>query len=170
MRNDCAFNIILIGMPGAGKSTVGVLLAKRLGYHFVDTDLLIQAASGKRLQEIIRDRGMAAFKQLEEEQLCTLATSHTVIATGGSAIYSQKAMDHLRQFGETIFLDVPLAELKQRVEDMDTRGVVLDPGEDFDQLFQHRRPLYQSFADLTIDGSGMNAEAIAAAIEQAACG
>lgn len=170
MRTDCAFNIILIGMPGAGKSTVGVLLAKRLGYNFVDTDLLIQAAQSQRLQQIIGEQGMTAFKQLEEEQLCKLATSHTVIATGGSAVYSRKAMDHLRRFGETVFLDIPLAELEQRVSDIDARGVVLDPGEDFAQLFNRRRSLYQTFADLTIDGSGMNAETIAAAIEQTACG
>jgi shikimate kinase len=170
MRSDCALNIILIGMPGAGKSTIGVLLAKRLGYHFVDTDLLIQAREHNRLQEIISEQGMAAFKHLEEEVMCELATSHTVIATGGSAVYSQKAMQHLRRFGKTVFIDVPLEELQRRIEDMDSRGLVIDPDEDFVQLFTRRRPLYQAYADLTVNGAGMNAEALAAAIELNACG
>ena len=102
--------------------------------------------------------------------MCDLATSHTVIATGGSAVYSQKAMQHLRRFGNTVFIDVPLDELQQRIEDMDSRGLVIDPDEDFEHLFTSRRPLYQAYADITINGTGMSAEALAAAIEINACG
>lgn len=170
MREDCALNIILIGMPGAGKSTIGVILAKRLGYHFVDTDLLIQAREQQRLQQIISERGMDEFKQLEEEIMCGLATSHTVIATGGSAVYSQKAMQHLRRFGHTVFLDIPLEELQRRIGDMDERGLVIDPQESFAELFARRRPLYEAYADIFIDGADMSPEAIAARIEQQACG
>ena len=170
MRSDCALNIILIGMPGAGKSTVGVLLAKRLGYHFVDTDLLIQAREKMRLQAIIEARGMAAFKSLEAAVLGSLATSHTVIATGGSAVYSPEAMQHLQRFGTVVFLDLPLTDLQDRIQDMDTRGVVIDPDEDFAQLFAHRRPLYQRYAEITVDCAGMTPEVISARIEHAVCG
>ncbi len=169
MRTDCALNIILIGMPGAGKSTVGVILAKRLGYHFVDTDLLIQAREQQRLQEIICTRGMAAFKALESSILCDLAASHTVIATGGSAVYSPAAMQHLQHSGTIVFLDITLTELQRRINDMDTRGLVIDPDEDFVQLFEHRRPLYQKYAEVTIDGTGMSVESVAASIERAVC-
>ncbi|MBW2519136.1 MAG: AAA family ATPase, partial [Deltaproteobacteria bacterium] len=105
MRSGCPLNITLIGMPGAGKSTVGVVLAKRLGYHFLDTDLLIQAEVGQRLQEIIYKRGMDRFKALEKHLLCGLQVRQTVIATGGSAIYSGKAMAHLQSLGQIVYLD-----------------------------------------------------------------
>lgn len=170
MRSDCPRNLILIGMPGAGKSTIGVLLAKRLGYHFIDTDLFIQVRARARLQQIIAARGMPAFKELEERTLCELTVNRSVIATGGSAVYSEPGMHHLAQLGCILFLDIPLQELQRRVDDMDTRGLVLDPGEDFAQLFARRRPLYQAWAQITINGAGMKPDAIAAAIESRACG
>ncbi|PLX82219.1 MAG: shikimate kinase [Desulfuromonas sp.] len=169
MRTDCALNIVLIGMPGAGKSTVGVLLAKRLGYHFIDTDLLIQTGEQARLQQIIAERGLEAFKRVEERVLGSLKTGHSVIATGGSAVYSEPAMRHLAELGRLVFIDVPLAELKKRVDDMDTRGLALDPGEDFSHLFARRRPLYQKWAGITVEGTNMNPGQIAATIETMVC-
>ena len=170
MRTDCALNIILIGMPGAGKSTVGVLLAKRLGYNFVDTDLLLQSQQRGRLQEIIAREGMERFKELEADTLCSLATTHSVVATGGSAVYSARAMARLRALGQLVFIDIPLAELLPRVQDMDTRGLVIGPGESYEQLYRERQPLYEKYAEVTIAGAGMTVEAVAAAIEEQVCG
>ena len=170
MRTNCALNIILIGMPGAGKSTVGVLLAKRLGYNFVDTDLLLQTEQRARLQEIIAREGMERFKELEADTLCGLGTTHSVVATGGSAVYSARAMDRLRALGQLVFIDIPLEELLTRVHDMDTRGLVIGPGESYEQLYLERQPLYEKFAETTISGGGMTVEAVAAAIEEQVCG
>ena len=170
MRADCALNIILIGMPGAGKSTVGVLLAKRLGYQFVDTDLLLQTRHHCRLQQIIAREGLATFKQIEEDVMCSLATVHSVVATGGSAVYSERAMDHLRQLGQLVFIDIPLDELLTRVNDMDNRGLVIGPDETYEHLYYERQPLYTKYAEVTIAGSGLTVEAVAAAIEQHVCG
>jgi shikimate kinase len=169
VRTDCALNIILIGMPGAGKSTVGVLLAKRLGYHFVDTDLILQAERGERLQQIIAARGLDAFKRMEEELLCRLQATRSVIATGGSAVYSATAMTALRRLGRIVLIDVPLAELRLRVRDMDSRGLVIGPGVSYEELYNERQPLYKRYADATVDSSGLTIEAVAAAIEERAC-
>ncbi|MGK2907769.1 MAG: shikimate kinase [Desulfuromonadales bacterium] len=170
MRTDCALNIILIGMPGAGKSTVGVLLAKRLGYHFVDTDLLFQTQQQCRLQQIIARVGLAEFKRLEADVLCNLATTHSVIATGGSAVYSDRAMARLKKLGQLVFIDIPLEELLARVNDMDTRGLVIGPDETYEHLYEERQPLYRKYAEVTIYGGGLRVEAVAAAIEQSVCG
>lgn len=170
MRTDCALNIILIGMPGAGKSTVGVLLAKRLGYHFVDTDLLLQTRQQCRLQQIIASVGLVEFKRLEADVLCNLATTHSVIATGGSAVYSDRAMARLKKLGQLVFIDIPLEELLDRVNDMDTRGLVIGPDETYEHLYEERQPLYRKYAEVTISGGGLRVEAIAAAIEQSVCG
>lgn len=170
MRTDCALNIILIGMPGAGKSTVGVLLAKRLGYNFVDTDLLLQTRQRGRLQEIIARVGMEKFKELEADTLCSLETTHSVVATGGSAVYSAPAMARLKALGLLVFIDIPLAELLTRVHDMDTRGLVIGPDTSYEQLYRERQPLYEKFAEVTIAGGGMTVEAVAAAIEEQVCG
>ena len=170
MRTDCALNIILIGMPGTGKSTVGVLLAKRLGYHFVDTDLLLQTQQESRLQQIIANVGLEAFKMIEAEALCTLNTTRSVIATGGSAVYSALAMARLKKLGQLVFIDTPLAELLDRVHDMDSRGLVIGPGETYEHLYEERQPLYKKYAEITISGGGLKVEAIAAAIEQSVCG
>ena len=170
MRTDCALNIILIGMPGAGKSTVGVLLAKRLGYQFVDTDLLLQTQQQCRLQQIIARVGLAEFKELESDVLCDLRTTHSVIATGGSAVYSERAMARLKKLGQLVFIDVPLTELLDRVHDMDSRGLVIGPGETYEHLYEERQPLYKKYAEITISGGGLKVEAIAAAIEQSVCG
>lgn len=158
-------NVVLIGMPGAGKSTIGVVLAKRLGLDFVDSDLVLQSRAGRRLQEIIAADGMDVLRRLEEEVLLQLADSRrTVIATGGSAVYSQAAVEALRRHGRTVFLAAPLAILERRIDDMDQRGLVLDPDETFPALFRRRQPLYQRYADLEIKVAGKNVETIAGEI------
>ena len=158
-------NLILIGMPGAGKSTVGVVLAKRLGFHFLDTDLIIQAQEKCRLQEIIDNRGLGAFRQIEEQILFGLYTEHCIIATGGSVVYSREGLDALGCSGYQIYLQVPLPQLQQRIADMGQRGLVMSRGQSFEQLYAERTPLYEKFADLTIDCGDLNAEQVAAKIE-----
>lgn len=153
-------NVILIGMPGAGKSTVGVILAKRLGYDFIDTDLLIQSRAGKSLQSIINEDGLAAFRKTEEEILLDLEAERTVIATGGSAVYSRPGMAHLKRHGLAVFINTPLPVLQSRIADMATRGMVISPGESFADLFVERNPLYRKYADIVIDDTGKNVEAI----------
>jgi shikimate kinase len=169
MPVGCPDNIVLIGMPGAGKSSVGVLLAKRLGYRFVDTDLLIQVDAGRRLQEIIARDGLERFKRLEEQTICRLEARRTVIATGGSVVYGAAAMTHLRRIGRLVWLELPLAELQRRVRNMDSRGLVIDPGESFAALFARRQPLYRQYADVTIAGEGLSPDEVAAAIKARLC-
>jgi shikimate kinase len=170
MRRDCPENIILIGMPGAGKSSIGVLLAKRLGYQFVDTDLLIQGEAHSRLQQVIAQHGLAAFKELEERVVCRMTPRRTVVATGGSVVYSEPAMSHLRQLGRLVYLELPLGELQRRIRNMDSRGLVIDPEETFADLYNRRTPLYRQYAELTIPCGERSQEEIAATIESALCG
>jgi len=153
--------ISLIGMPGAGKSTVGVLLAKELGLNFVDTDLVIQVRAGETLQSILDQRGYLALRKLEEEVLVDIPLANTLVSTGGSAIYSETGIRRLRAAGPTVFLDVPLATLVQRVDNESARGIARSPGQEFADVFAERRPLYLRHADLVIDGSTGTAEAIA---------
>mgnify|MGYP004547242581 FL=1 len=143
-------NIVLIGMPGAGKSTLGVLLAKSLGMSFVDTDLLIQQRCGALLGEIIAARGNGEFLKIEEEVLCDAShlRSH-VIATGGSAVLSARAMDALRTDGTTVYIDVPYRVLRRRLRDMRARGVVFGEGETLRTVYDRRVPLYRMYADIT---------------------
>lgn len=158
-------NIILIGMPGAGKSTVGVILAKRIGFHFIDTDLLIQAQEKCRLQQIIDTQGLGNFRKIEEQMLLGLHTKHSIIATGGSVIYSGEGIEKLRRTGYRIYLQVSLESLQQRIVDMGQRGLVMDKRQTFAQLYQERTPLYEKFADMTIRCEDKNAEQVAATIE-----
>lgn len=160
-------NIILIGMPGAGKSTVGVLLAKAQSLSFVDVDLVIQAAEGARLQELIQSKGTEAFRAIEERCTMSLNPSDSVIAPGGSVVYSEKAMDHLRQQGMIVYLHVSLDEVKQRVGDPDVRGIVYEPGETLDSLYKERLPLYERYADVKVDCTGLNHSAVVQAISKA---
>jgi shikimate kinase len=148
---------------------VGVLLAKRLGYQFIDTDLLLQTQQRCRLQQIIARRGLDTFKQLEAEVLCNLETLHSVVATGGSAVYSKQAMSRLKKLGQLVFIDIPLEELLDRVKDMDDRGLVIGPEETYAHLYDERLPLYRKYAEVTIAGGGLTVEAVAAAIEHAVC-
>lgn len=143
-------NLILIGMPGAGKSTVGLLLAKELAKDFIDTDILIQLREGKPLQEILQRQGYQQLRAIEEEILLSVTCSNHIIATGGSAVYSEVGMAHMRNLGSVIYLDVPVEQLRQRIHNYDTRGIARRPGQSFDELFDERRILYQRFADITI--------------------
>ncbi|MBW2660022.1 MAG: shikimate kinase [Deltaproteobacteria bacterium] len=162
-------NIILIGMPGAGKSTVGVILAKRIGLHFIDTDLIIQAREKCRLQQIIDAQGLENFRKVEEQMLLNLHPEHSVIATGGSVIYCEKGLEALGKTGILIYIQVPLTALQKRIADMGQRGLVMNKKQTFEQLYQERTPLYEKFAELTISGEGINAEQVAGKIEKEIC-
>ncbi|MBE6809035.1 MAG: shikimate kinase [Ruminococcaceae bacterium] len=143
-------NIVLIGMPGSGKSTVGVLLAKALGLQFCDTDLLIQQKTGEKLQETIDTKGLSYFLTIEEKILSNLDCNGFVIATGGSAVLSSKAMEHLKRSSKVVFLDVPLEEIKQRINNITTRGIAMEKDDNIDTLFKKRLPLYRKYADITL--------------------
>lgn len=143
-------NIILIGMPGAGKSTVGVILAKTLGMDFLDTDLVICRETGRTLQDILDKDGLEVFLRLEEETVCRLAPKRTVIATGGSVPLRDAAMNHLKQQGKVLYLQVGLEELRRRLSNIRTRGIAFGPGQTLDSLYAYRTPIYEKWADLTV--------------------
>ncbi|MGE3550093.1 MAG: shikimate kinase [Geobacter sp.] len=153
-------NIVLIGMPGAGKSTIGVLLAKQTALGFVDTDLLIQSAAGRSLQAIVDREGYLALRQLEEQVLLGLSVNKHVIATGGSAVYSERAMAHLKTNGLVIYLDVDLATLSARIDNLGTRGLAKRPDQTLADLLHERTALYQRYADLTIPCTGLSHEQV----------
>ena len=157
-------NIVLIGMPGAGKSTVGVLLAKHLGLGFVDTDLLVQERAGRRLQEIVDGGGFAEVRRLEEEAILGLDARGTVIATGGSAVYSAPAMVHLGRGGTLVYLRAPLGLLAARIDDYDRRGIANPAAQSFAEIFAERVPLYERYADVTVDVEGRTQEEVAQAV------
>lgn len=159
-------NITLIGMPGSGKSTIGVVLAKRLGYQFVDTDLLIQAQEKRLLKEIIAEEGLDGFKRIENQVNADLSVSRSVIAPGGSVIYCQEAMEHLRELGEVIYLRVSYEELSRRLGDLVDRGVALKEGQGLKELMEERGILYEKYADDTIDEKGLTPGRIAAILEK----
>lgn len=144
-------NIVLIGMPGAGKSTVGVVLAKRLGYRFLDSDLVIQERFGKLLEELIKAHGVEGFWKLEEDVNASLDCDKTVIATGGSAIYGPRAMEHLAEIGEVVYLKLPYDEIADRVGDLTARGVTVRKGQSLWELYEERIPYYEKYADVTVD-------------------
>ncbi|MFO8111165.1 MAG: shikimate kinase [Desulfosalsimonadaceae bacterium] len=160
-RND---NLILVGMPGAGKSTVGVILAKLTSRDFVDTDLLIQTSQKRTLQDIVDTDGYAALRKIEEEVLTGLFVENHVIATGGSAVYSDPAMKHMRSLGVVIFLDTDLPTLATRVHNFRTRGLAKKPDQDFADLYNERSGLYAKYADTTIRCSGLTHEEVCAKI------
>ncbi len=151
-------NIILIGMPTSGKSTVGVVLAKILGMDFLDTDLLIQRKTAKRLNEIIDAQGTEAFLQIEESVCAALMVDNTVIATGGSVVFSRTAMEHLKENGKTVYLKISLAELKNRLQDAKARGVILRDGESIEELYTEREALYGRYADEIVSEEGLSLE------------
>ena len=153
-------NIVLIGMPGAGKSTVGVILAKSLGMQFIDTDILIQERAGKMLQEILDEDGPDAFKRIEEETILSLQPRHAVIATGGSAVCSRNAMAHLKSAGVVVYLEIAYDEMEKRLKNITTRGIVLLPGQSLRGMYDERIPLYEKYADLTVACSDEDLESV----------
>ena len=158
MKKAAKSNIVLIGMPGCGKSTVGVLLAKRLGRYFLDTDVLIQAVEGKSLHDIIAEKGMAGFCDVERMHVECIDIKNAVIATGGSVVYYPSAMQTLKTDGVIVYLSLPLVELKKRLADLGERGVVIEPDQTLSTLYNKRIPLYEQWADITIDLSGLDHE------------
>lgn len=157
-ENGENMNITLIGMPGAGKSTVGVLLAKSYLMDFTDTDLIIQRKYGKTLCELIEKYGEDGFKKLEEDTLLSVECSNTVIATGGSAVYGDEGMKHLRDISVVVYLKVPVRALERRIKNITARGVVMKKGESLSKLFERRSPLYEKYAHITVDCSGLSLE------------
>jgi len=153
-------NVVLIGMPGVGKSTVGVLLAKVMSRDFIDTDVVIQARECRTLQDIIDQEGLASFRLIEERHILMSAYSGTVIATGGSVVYSGPAMEYLRERGVVVFLDVSLGRLKERLTNLAVRGVAMGAGQSLESLYEERMPLYRRFADVTVDCEDLNHEQV----------
>lgn len=144
-------NIILIGMPGSGKSTVGVLLAKAFGYDFLDTDLVLQQQENALLQDILDQKGMEYFLAVEEKAICSVDCRRTVIAPGGSAVCRPGAIEHLKKLGPVVYLRVPVEELKKRITNMSSRGIAMEPGQTLADVMEFRAPLYEKYADLIVD-------------------
>ena len=151
-------NIVLIGMPGSGKSTVGVILAKVLGYTFVDSDLLIQKEEKQLLKDIIAREGQDGFLKIENRVNKSIDTEKSVIATGGSVVYCQEAMEHLKKIGTVIYLKLDYQILNRRLSNLIGRGVVLKKGQTLKDLYEERVPLYEKYADYIIDEKKTNAE------------
>ena len=151
-------NIVLIGMPGAGKSTIGVLLAKSLLFSFVDTDLVIQSKYSMSLCEIIEKEGTNGFLGIENDVIADCEFKNSVIATGGSAVYGEKAMQKLKEDGIVIYLSLPVSELEKRLGDIKTRGVAMPNGNTISRLYLEREPLYKKYADITVECEGLTAE------------
>jgi shikimate kinase len=151
-------NVVLIGMPAVGKSTIGVLLAKSLLLSFTDTDLLIQEKYKKSLCDIIKDNGTKAFLNIEEDIILNTDLKNSVIATGGSAVFGERAMNQLKENGVIVYLSLPIDEIKKRIGDIKSRGVVLTNGNTVDDIFKERKPLYEKYADIKFDCDNLTAE------------
>lgn len=150
-------NITLIGMPSSGKSTIGVLLAKRLGYSFVDVDIVIQEKEGRLLKEIIAEQGRDGFMEVENRINAELDVTHSVIAPGGSVIFGKEAMEHYKEISQIVYLKLGLEEVERRIGNVVDRGVVLKEGQTLKDLYEERIPYYEKYADITIDETGQTA-------------
>ena len=160
-------NIILIGMPASGKSTVGVILAKVLGMDFIDADIVIQQRENSRLSNIIEERGIDGFLECEEQAILSINAHNTVVATGGSAVYSDAAMKHLAEGSRIVYLKVPKPVLMKRLKNIKERGVVLRPGESLEDMFDARSRLYEKYADITVSEEGASIEDTLVAVRKA---
>ena len=158
-------NITLIGMPGAGKSTIGVILAKNMGFGFIDTDVLIQTNQQKTLQMIINETDHLNLRELEEETILKVGVDNHVIATGGSVVYSDKAMAHLQSISKIVFLEVRFDELKRRIKNFGTRGIAKTKDQTFSDLYQERQILYKKYADATVDCNTLSQAELADLVE-----
>lgn len=163
-------NITLIGMPGSGKSTLGVLLAKTLGFGFLDTDLVIQQREGDLLQNILDKVGTEAFLDLEADAICSVECDRTVIAPGGSVICRERGIEHLRALGPVVYLRIPCDVLEKRIHNMGSRGIAFRPGETLQDIYDYRTPLYEKYADIVVDGDKGSLEETLAAVLQALIG
>lgn len=160
--------ITLIGMPGSGKSTIGVLLAKLLGLDFVDTDIVIQAREGELLQAVLDRAGVEPFLDLEADAICSLSYPNgAVIAPGGSCVCRERAMEHLKTLGSVVYIKLPYEAIEPRITNLDTRGIAFRPGETLRDIYERRVPLYEKYADLTVETEGLTLEQSAAAILKA---
>lgn len=153
-------NIVLIGMPAVGKSTIGNLLAQKIGFDFLDSDDLIQSKEQKTLSQIIIEKGLDQFLHIEESHIVSIRCLNHVIATGGSVVYSKKAMEHLSKISTIIYLSIPLDILLKRFSDMTSRGVAVRPGQGIEDLYKERTPLYDTYCDIKIDCLSMTAEQV----------
>lgn len=160
-------NIILIGMPGSGKSTVGVLLAKTLGLGFVDTDLVIQQREGALLQAILQEKGVEGFLDAEAEAIRSVRCEGCVVATGGSAVCRLEAMKHLRRLGAVVYLSLPCHVLEARIRNIKTRGIAMEQGQTYRDIYRVRTPLYERYADLTVKTDRMTLEQSVSAVRRA---
>ena len=151
-------NIVLIGMPAAGKSTVGVILAKVLGYQFIDTDLVIQEQEKRLLKDIIKEDGLDGFIEVENQVNANLEVENTVIATGGSVIYGKEAMEHLKSISTIVYIKLSYETLENRLSNIRQRGVVLKKGQSLRELYEERCPLYEKYADITVNAENMDVE------------
>ena len=158
MKGITMNNVTLIGMPGSGKSTIGVILAKALGYQFLDTDLVIQKQEKRKLSQIIAQEGPERFKEIENKVNASVDVTETVIAPGGSVIYCEEAMKHLRSIGKVVYLKISLESLSKRLGNLRGRGVLLKEGQTLKDLYEERVPLYEKYADITVNEYGLNVE------------
>ncbi|MBQ1891768.1 MAG: shikimate kinase [Firmicutes bacterium] len=163
---DRKTNIVLIGMPGSGKSTVGRILSKRTGMSQVDTDVLIERSENMKLQDIIDKNGLERFAQIEEAVLLELDLKNYIVSTGGSAVYYPKAMEHLKKSSTIVYLKTPLSKLLRNIRNMDSRGISVKPGQTFEDLYNERCPLYEKYADVTVSTEGLIPPSIAARIQE----
>ncbi|MGN0661050.1 MAG: shikimate kinase [Oscillospiraceae bacterium] len=161
-------NVVLIGMPGAGKSTVGVVLAKILGFDFIDTDLIIQAKTKQKLYKFIELYGTEAFLKAENDCVKELRAENCVIATGGSVVYGEEAMENLKAIGTVVYLKLPEPDIEERITNLATRGIAMDEGQTLSDIYDERSPLYEKYADITIESHGKTISQIAAEIAEKA--